>query len=45
VAIVAFKQPQGFEFVTHYEDIVVAPEAAWFLPLFSDNNPGSLGLR
>jgi hypothetical protein len=43
--VVAFKQPQGFEFVAHYEDIVVAPEATWFLPLFSQEDPESLGLR
>ncbi|MBS0416184.1 MAG: hypothetical protein JSR66_00615 [Proteobacteria bacterium] len=43
--VVAFKQPQGFDFVTHYEDIVVAPAATWFLPLFAEKDPGSLGLR
>lgn len=43
--VVAFKQAQGFEFVTHYEDIVVAPEATWFMPLLSETNPRSLGLR
>ncbi len=43
--IVAFKQPQGFEFVTRYEDIVVAPESTWFLPLNLEENPQLLGLR
>jgi hypothetical protein len=43
--VVAFKPPQGFSFVTEYEDIIVAPEATWFLPLFSASNPQSLGLR
>jgi len=43
--VVAFKQPQGFEFTTEYEDILVAPQATWFLPLFSKQGPQSLGLR
>lgn len=43
--VVAFKQPQGFEFTTQYEDIVVAPEATWFLPLYSKQDPNLLGLR
>jgi hypothetical protein len=43
--VVAFKPPQGFAFVTEYEDIILAPEATWFLPLFSASKPQSLGLR
>lgn len=43
--VVPFKQPQGFEFTTEYEDIVVAPEATWFLPLLSNQDPHTLGLR
>jgi len=43
--VVSFKQPQGFEFTTEYEDIVVSPEATWFLPLTSTQNPELLGLR
>src|SRR5690242_6569629 len=42
--VVSFKQPQGFEFTTQYEDIVVAPEATWFLPLYSEKRPDLLGL-
>ena len=34
---VAFKPRQGFEFVTSYEDITVAPDAAWFMPVESKN--------
>lgn len=44
-SVVSFKQPQGFEFITEYEDIVVAPGATWFLPLTSKPQPELLGLR
>ena len=43
--VVSFKQPQGFEFTTEYEDIVVTPEATWFLPMISRQQPELLGLR
>jgi hypothetical protein len=43
--VVSFKQPQGFEFTTKYEDIVVSPEATWFVPMVSSQNPQLLGLR
>ncbi len=42
---VAFKPPQGFEFRTEYEGVVVDPAECWFLPLQSKSNPSSLGLR
>jgi hypothetical protein len=44
-SVVSFKQPQGFEFTTEYEDIVVAPKATWFLPMTSKQQPELLGLR
>jgi len=44
-SVVSFKQPQGFEFTTEYEDIVVAPQATWFLPMISKQEPKLLGLR
>jgi len=43
--VVSFKQPQGFDFTTEYEDITVAPAATWFLPLDSQQQPELLGLR
>ncbi len=42
---VAFKPPQGFEFRTEYEGVIVDPDECWFLPLQSKSNPASLGLR
>lgn len=42
---VAFKPPQGFEFRTEYEGVIVDPSECWFLPLESKSNPASLGLR
>lgn len=43
--IIAFKQPQGFEFVTVYEGVDIDPSACWFLPLVSARNPGLVALR
>ena len=43
--IIAFKQPQGFDFTTHYKDLTLSPEATWFLPLVKRNDPDALGVR
>jgi hypothetical protein len=45
IEIVAFKQPQGFDFVTTYEGTDIDPSACWFLPLVSSRNPGLVALR
>lgn len=42
---IAFKPAQGFDFVTEYEGVTVAPEATWFLPLQSSSDPKSFGIR
>jgi hypothetical protein len=42
---IAFKPPQGFEFVTEYEGVTINPAKSWFLPLVSESNPSALGLR
>jgi hypothetical protein len=42
---VAFRPPQGFEFRTEYEGVIVDPGECWFLPLLSKSKPASLGLR
>lgn len=43
--LIAFKPAHGFDFVTSYAGLKFAPEATWFLPLESQENPESLGLR
>jgi hypothetical protein len=45
IEIVAFKQPQGFDFVTTYEGADIDPSACWFLPLVSSRKPGLVALR
>jgi len=42
---IAFKPPQGFEFQTEYEGVVVNPATSWFLPLESKSDPTAVGLR
>jgi hypothetical protein len=42
---IAFKPAHGFDFVTSYRGLTFAPEATWFLPLESREDPESLGLR
>lgn len=42
---VAFKPPQGFEFVTSYEDITVAPDATWFKPIESKDEWDGIDIR
>lgn len=42
---IAFKPAHGFDFVTSYAGLKFAPEATWFLPLESREDPESLGLR
>ena len=44
-AVVAFKPPQGFDFVTSYEGLEIVPGQCWFLPLTSASEPGRLALR
>jgi len=43
--LIAFKPAHGFDFVTNYEGLTLAPEATWFLPLESREDPDSFGLR
>jgi hypothetical protein len=43
--VFAFKQPQGFAFVTNYNDVTVAPSATWFMPLLKAGDSSSMGLR
>jgi hypothetical protein len=45
VEVIAFKQPQGFDFVTTYDDAEIDPSVCWFLPLVSSRNPGLVALR
>ena len=44
-SFIAFKPPHGFDFQTVYEGVAVEPANAWFLPLVSESNPASMGLR
>jgi len=43
--IVAFKPPQGTDFITEYKGITIDPTQMWFLPLEDDENPMLLGLK
>jgi hypothetical protein len=45
IEIIAFKQPQGFDFVTNYDGAEIDPSMCWFLPLISQQKPGLLALR
>ena len=44
-SIVAFKQPQGFDFVTEYAGFELDPKQCWFLPLRSAREPSRVALR
>jgi hypothetical protein len=43
--VIAFKQKQGFDFVTTYEGLRIDPKECWFLPLESKRDPDWLALR
>ena len=43
--IIAFKPPMGIDFITEYEGVKLDAHEIWFLPLESEDDPQSLGLR
>jgi hypothetical protein len=43
--VVAFKPPQGFDFVTRFEGMEFDPADCWFLPLTSSKDPARIALR